>query len=113
VNSMTKTPQNITIIGAGINGLVAANYLARAGHKVTLLERKDWVGGACVSETVEVDGIRQDYPLGATVLGLMQDYLGTAAAESGVLSWHRAASTDLPRYIAITPGICRPMGRTR
>jgi monoamine oxidase len=36
---MTKTPQNITIIGAGINGLVAANYLARAGHKVTLLER--------------------------------------------------------------------------
>jgi len=75
VNSMTKTPQNITIIGAGINGLVAANYLARAGHKVTLLERKDWVGGACVSETVEVDGIRQDYPLGATVLGLMQDFV--------------------------------------
>jgi predicted NAD/FAD-binding protein len=23
---MTKTPQNITVIGAGINGLVAANY---------------------------------------------------------------------------------------
>ncbi len=75
MGSMTKTPQNITIIGAGINGLVAANYLARAGHKVTLLERKDWVGGACVSETVEVDGIRQDYPLGATVLGLMQDFV--------------------------------------
>jgi len=72
---MTKTPQNITVIGAGINGLVAANYLARAGHRVTLLERSDRVGGACISETVEVDGIRQDYPLGATVLGLMQDYV--------------------------------------
>jgi phytoene dehydrogenase-like protein len=72
---MTNTPQNITVIGAGINGLVAANYLVRAGHKVTLLERNDWVGGACVSETVEVDGIRQDYPLGATVLGLMQDFV--------------------------------------
>ena len=64
-----KNPQNITVIGAGINGLVAANYLARAGHQVTLLERNDRVGGACVSETVEVDGIQQDYPLGATVLG--------------------------------------------
>ncbi|MFV2090711.1 MAG: phytoene desaturase family protein, partial [Pseudomonadales bacterium] len=72
---MTKTPQNITVIGAGINGLVAANYLARAGHQVTLLERSDQVGGACISEAVEVDGIRQDYPLGATVLGLMQDYV--------------------------------------
>jgi len=72
---MTKTPQNITVIGAGINGLVAANYLARAGHQVTMLERADRVGGACISETVEVDGIRQDYPLGATVLGLMQDYV--------------------------------------
>ncbi|MGI9271333.1 MAG: FAD-dependent oxidoreductase [Woeseiaceae bacterium] len=41
---MTKTSLNITVIGAGINGLVAANYLARAGHKVTLLESKDWVG---------------------------------------------------------------------
>jgi phytoene dehydrogenase-like protein len=72
---MTITPQNITVIGAGINGLVAANYLVRAGHRVTLLERNDRVGGACVSETVEVDGIQQDYPLGATVLGLMQDYV--------------------------------------
>jgi phytoene dehydrogenase-like protein len=66
---------NITVIGAGINGLVAANYLARAGHHVTLLERSDRVGGACVSESAEVDGIRQDYPLGATVLGLMQDFV--------------------------------------
>ena len=72
---MTKTPLNISVIGAGINGLVAANYLVRAGHQVTLLERKDRVGGACVSETVEVDGIQQDYPLGATVLGLMQDFV--------------------------------------
>ncbi len=72
---MTKTSQNIAVIGAGINGLVAANYLVRAGHQVTLLERNDRVGGACVSETVEVDGIQQDYPLGATVLGLMQDYV--------------------------------------
>ena len=73
MGSVTKTPQNIVVIGAGINGLVAANYLVRAGHQVTLLERTDRVGGACISATAEVDGIQQDYPLGATVLGLMQD----------------------------------------
>ena len=41
--SMTKIPQNITVIGAGINGLVAANYLARAGHQVTLLDHRSCV----------------------------------------------------------------------
>jgi phytoene dehydrogenase-like protein len=72
---MTKTPHNFAVIGAGINGLVAANYLLRAGHNVTILEQKDRVGGACVSETAEVDGIQADYPLGASVLGLMQDFV--------------------------------------
>lgn len=38
------------IIGAGHNGLVAAYYLARAGLKVALLERRDVVGGAAVTE---------------------------------------------------------------
>ncbi len=38
------------IIGAGHNGLVTAGYLARAGWKVLVLERRYIVGGACVSE---------------------------------------------------------------
>src|SRR6187549_506584 len=38
------------IIGAGHNGLVCAFYLARAGLKVRLLERRDVVGGAAVTE---------------------------------------------------------------
>ena len=38
------------IVGGGHNGLVAAAYLARAGRSVLVLERRDHVGGAAVSE---------------------------------------------------------------
>ena len=65
----------IIVIGAGINGLVAANYLQRAGCEVIVLERKDRVGGACVSAMANVDGDQQSYALGASVLGLMQDFV--------------------------------------
>lgn len=40
------------IIGAGHNGLVCANYLAAAGWKVLVLERRNVIGGACVTENL-------------------------------------------------------------
>jgi len=40
------------IIGAGHNGLTAAAYLARAGHSTLVVERRDVVGGCCVTEEV-------------------------------------------------------------
>ena len=44
---MTK---HAIIIGGGHNGLVCSTYLARAGFKVTILERRHLVGGASVTE---------------------------------------------------------------
>lgn len=42
--------QRIVIIGGGHNGLVAAFYLAKAGYKPVVLERREVVGGAAVTE---------------------------------------------------------------
>jgi phytoene dehydrogenase-like protein len=41
---------DVVIVGGGHNGLVAAAYLARAGLRTVVCERRDVVGGAAVSE---------------------------------------------------------------
>ncbi len=63
------------VIGAGINGLVAANYLRRGGCEVTLLEKKPKVGGACTFEWTEFAGKKYPVPTGASVFGMMQDFV--------------------------------------
>ncbi len=40
------------VVGGGHNGLTAAAYLARAGLKTVVLERREIVGGCCVTEEI-------------------------------------------------------------
>lgn len=47
---MTK---RIVVIGAGFGGLTAAALLAQAGHKVTLLEQGEWIGGKSRRLTID------------------------------------------------------------
>jgi phytoene dehydrogenase-like protein len=47
--SSEQTAYDVTVVGGGHNGLVAAAYLARAGLSVLVLERLDHVGGAAAS----------------------------------------------------------------
>jgi phytoene dehydrogenase-like protein len=50
MSAVTNTPSDVLILGGGHNGLVCAAYLAAAGLKVRVLERRGIVGGAAVTE---------------------------------------------------------------
>jgi len=46
---MKKDEYDVIIIGAGIGGLVCGCYLAKAGKKVLIIEKNDYLGGYCTS----------------------------------------------------------------
>src|SRR5437016_2648517 len=75
------TQYDAIIIGGGHNGLTCAAYLARGGRKVLVLERRDVLGGACVTEEV--------FP-GCKV--------STAAYVNSLLRPQVIRELDLPRY---------------
>jgi phytoene dehydrogenase-like protein len=50
IAELAARPWDAVIVGGGHNGLTAAAYLARAGRRVLVLERREQVGGACTLE---------------------------------------------------------------
>ena len=72
---------DIIIIGGGHNGLVAACYLAKAGLKLLVLERRELVGGGAITEEIH-PGFR----------------CSTLAHANGPFSQKIATDLDLARY---------------
>ncbi|MFM1796357.1 MAG: hypothetical protein RL733_138, partial [Actinomycetota bacterium] len=50
---VTQSPRNIVVIGAGMGGLSAAARLAKRGHKVSIYEAANFVGGKCRTEWID------------------------------------------------------------
>lgn len=67
--------KKVIVIGGGINGLVAANYLQRSEFAVTMLEKKTSIGGACAADSISIDGKDYGFSNGASAFGFMQDFV--------------------------------------
>ena len=104
----TDSHHDVVIVGGGHNGLVAAAYLARAGRSVLVLERRDHVGGAAVSERPwpGVDARLSRY---AYLVSLLPQSI---VDELGLQHPARPAA-DLLLHAAAHRPLARPAGRRR
>ena len=106
---MTKR-YDAVIIGGGHNGLVCAFYLARAGYKVRILERRAIVGGAAVTEEFH-PGFRNSTASYTVSLLHPKVIRDMALAEHGYRVIERPISNFLPqpdgRYLKLGGGVER------
>jgi len=104
------------VIGAGHNGLVAAAYLARAGLRTLVLERRHLVGGACVTEELW-PGFRVSRA--AYVAGLLRPAvvreLGLEARGLRLIPRNPSSFTPLPadRGLLLGPDLARSCDEIR
>jgi phytoene dehydrogenase-like protein len=78
------------VIGAGPNGLVAANLLADAGWSVTVLEAAPTVGGSVRSGEITAPGFISDLYSAQYPLGAVSPIFAALQLEQHGLTWSRA-----------------------
>jgi phytoene dehydrogenase-like protein len=85
------TNPDVIVIGAGHNGLVAATYLAKAGRKVLVLERRDAAGGQLAGPSLHPAGLLRPDIVGE--LDLARHGLPATAGKAAV-----------PPFVSLLPG---------
>ena len=63
------------VIGAGVNGLVLSNYLQKSNYDVKIIEKSKNIGGACTPDSTFINNKNISFAKGATVLGMMPDFI--------------------------------------
>ncbi|KAJ4327386.1 hypothetical protein N0V84_002157 [Fusarium piperis] len=80
--------KSVIVIGAGVGGVATAARLAKAGFKVTVLEKNDFTGGRC--SLINHDGYRKRFDQGPSLLLLPRFFeeifhdLGTSLSAEGI-----------------------------
>ena len=57
---MERQEYDVVVVGSGINSLVCAALLAKAGRKVCVLERNDRLGGCIRTEEITLPGFKHE-----------------------------------------------------
>src|SRR3954451_5683929 len=103
----SRAMHDAVIIGGGHNGLVCAGYLAMAGLKVVVLERRGIVGGAAVTEEFH-PGLRNSVASFAVSLLIPTVIADLRLAEHGLRIVERRIANFLPlddgRYLKVGGG---------
>lgn len=124
--SRIETPP-VTIVGGGIAGLVVALRLAQGGHRVTVLEATDRLGGQLAPQRVagiELDAGAESFATRGTAVAALIDELGLASdvvTPRPAPAWlHRARGPAVPLPVAgllgipadpLAPDVVRAVGR--
>lgn len=109
---MAGSSQPIVIIGSGINALVAAALLGKAGRRVLVLEREEQAGGCIKSAELITEGFVHDVMAATFVLFMVSPGYARLAAD---LERHglEFCHTDHPTAVLRPNGTARILGRDR